>query len=131
VTGGWKFRILSSVALAAGDSTAPRVVQSVPAPGSTNVDPATTEVRVTFDEPMAAGSWSWAYEKKEQFPEITGSPRYLADKKTAVLPVKLKPNSRYTIWINTSRFQNFKDQSGNPAVPFKLSFETTGVKDPS
>lgn len=121
--------VLSSIALAGDDSTAPRVVQSVPETDSTNIDPATTELRVTFDEPMAAESWSWAYEHEEEFPEITGSPRYLADNKTAVLPVKLEPNKRYTIWINTSRFQNFKDQSGNPAVPFKLYFETAGSKD--
>ena len=53
--------VLSSIALAGDDSTAPRVVQSVPETDSTNIDPATTELRVTFDEPMAAESWSWAY----------------------------------------------------------------------
>ena len=120
---------MTTVALAAGDSTAPTVVATTPEGGSTDVDPAITELRVTFDEPMSAGSWSWAYENKEDFPKITGPPRYLEDQKTAVLPVKLQPNRQYTIWINTSRFQNFKDQSGNPAVPFRLSFETTSAKD--
>lgn len=121
--------LMSTVALAGSDSTAPTVIESMPETGSTDVDPATTELRVTFDEPMAAGSWSWAYENRKEFPEITGSPRYLADQKTAVLPVRLQPNRRYTIWINSSRFQNFKDQSGNPAVPFKLTFETISAKD--
>ena len=115
-------------ALAAGDSTAPTVVETAPESGSTRVDPAITELRVTFDEPMSPGSWSWAYENKDEFPEITGPPRYLEDRKTAVLPIRLQPNKRYTIWINSSRFQNFKDQSGNPAVPFKLSFETASAK---
>jgi len=121
--------IVSSVVLAACGTSAPSVVRTVPATGSTNVDPATTNLRVTFDKPMAAGSWSWVYENKDEFPKITGSPRYLADNKTAVLPVKLEPTRRYTIWINTSRFQNFKDQSGNPTEPFKLTFETMGAKE--
>lgn len=121
---------VSAVAIASTDSTAPTVVATSPDSGSTDVDPAITELTVRFDEPMSAGSWSWAYENKEEFPEITGPPRYLEDGKTAVLPVRLQPNTRYTIWINTSRFQNFKDRSGNPAVPFKLVFETTSAKEP-
>ena len=119
--------VLTSVANADSDNTAPTVVKCTPENGSTNVDPAVAELRVTFDEPMTADSWSWAYENKEDFPEITGSPYYLADQTTAVLPVKLEPNKRYVIWINTSRFQNFKDQSGKPAKPFNLAFETMSV----
>jgi len=40
------------------------------------------------------------------------------------LPVKLEPNKEYVIWINTSNLKNFKDKSGNPALPFKFTFKT-------
>ncbi len=53
------------VALAAGESTAPTAIETTPASDSTTVDPATTELRVTFDKPMSAGSRSWAYENRE------------------------------------------------------------------
>ena len=51
------------------DTKPPSVVETFPVTGSTDVDPAITEISVTFDEPMTDRSWSWAYTNKEQFPE--------------------------------------------------------------
>ena len=64
---------VSTVASADSDNTAPTVVKCTPENGRINVDPAVVELRVTFDELMTADSWSWAYENKEDFPDITGS----------------------------------------------------------
>lgn len=61
---------------------------------------------------------------KESFPTLNGDPKYLADKRTCVLPVKLEPGKTYAIWVNSARFTNFKDADGNSAVPYLLVFRT-------
>ena len=73
---------------------------------------------------MKDGSWSWAQVAKNTFPEIIGKPKYLDDKRTCVIDVKLEPKKTYVIWINSQKFGNFKDADGNPAVPYLLVFQT-------
>lgn len=102
----------------------PVVVSTLPAAGDTEVDPATTELRVTFSKRMQNGSWSWSNMSKETTPEITGKPKYLEDGKTCVLPVKLEPGKTYIFWLNSEKFHNFKDAKGQPAIPYLLVFET-------
>jgi Bacterial Ig-like domain len=101
---------------------APVVVKTVPEAGSTGVDSAITEIRVTFSKPMQDGSWSWT--GREYFPKTTGKPHYLADGRTCVLPVKLEPGQTYLIGINSPSHRNFKDRKGRPAMPYLLAFET-------
>ena len=103
---------------------APNVIETFPVTGSTDVDPSITEISVTFDEPMMDGSWSWAYSNKDMFPEMNGQPYYQPGHTKNVLPVKLESNKEYEVWINTDQFRNFKDQSGNSAIPFRLVFKT-------
>ena len=106
-------------------NSAPVVVRSVPQAGDTQVDAAkTTEIRVTFSKEMADQSWSWSQISKESYPEITGKPHYDADKRTCILPVKLKPGKTYVIWLNPVKFQGFRDAEGNPSVFYPLVFET-------
>ena len=102
----------------------PSVVDTYPTTGSTDVDPATTEISVTFSEPMSDGNWSWAYTSEDKFPEMTGQPYYMPGLTRNVLPVRLEPNREYEIWINSRIFANFKDQAGNPATPFRFVFKT-------
>jgi hypothetical protein len=111
-------------ACAEPDVTAPRVVSTVPVNGSEDVDPATSEIAVTFDEPMTDGNWSWVYESRESFPQMTGQAHYDGDKTTNLLPVRLEPGKDYVVWINSEQHRNFKDTSGNSSAPFKLSFRT-------
>jgi RNA polymerase sigma-70 factor (ECF subfamily) len=106
------------------ESVPPVVVKTVPAAGSPDVDPKTTEIHVTFSKQMADGTWSWSTLSKESFPELDGKPKYLNDERTCVLPVKLQPEKTYAIWINSNKFQNFKDSNGTPAVPYLLVFKT-------
>jgi RNA polymerase sigma-70 factor (ECF subfamily) len=106
------------------DDAAAVVVQTTPSIGDTDVDPALTEIRVTYNKEMMDGSWSWSQVTDEPFPETTGKPRYEADHKTCVLPVKLYPGKTYTIWLNSEKFGNFKDVQGRSAVPFLLRFAT-------
>jgi RNA polymerase sigma-70 factor (ECF subfamily) len=103
----------------------PVVIKTEPRAGDTDVDAAkVTEIRVTFSKDMADGSWSWSRISKETFPTTTGKPRYDADKRTCVLPVKLEPGKAYVIWLNPEKFQSFRDADGHPAVFYPLVFET-------
>jgi RNA polymerase sigma-70 factor (ECF subfamily) len=108
------------------EAVPPVVVETVPKAGSGDVDPALAEIRVTYSKDMQDGSWSWSTLGEENFPETTGKPRYLEDKRTAVLPVKLVPGKTYAIWLNSQKFRNFKDADGQPAVPYLLVFKTGG-----
>ncbi len=118
--------ILINLGVACGekDSKPPRVISTFPQNESKNVDPSLSEISVTFNEEMMDQSWSWAYEDKNKFPQITGQAYYSSNNMTNILPVKLEPNKEYVIWINTSNLKNFKDKSGNPALPFKFTFKT-------
>jgi hypothetical protein len=102
----------------------PVVIGTVPVAGMVGVDPAVTEIKVTYSKSMLDQSWSWSTWGQENYPETTGAPRYLADQRTCVLPVKLEPGRFYAIWLNSDRFKNFKDTDQIPAVPYLLTFET-------
>jgi HEAT repeat protein len=105
-------------------SAPPVVVQTAPVAGDTAVDPALTEIRVTYSKAMQDGSWSWSTWGEENFPEMVGEPKYLADGRTCVAKVKLQPGKFYAIWLNSDKFKNFKDADGRPAVPYLLTFTT-------
>ena len=102
----------------------PVVVQTVPQAGSTDVDPKLAEIKVTFSKDMLDGSWSWSQVSEGTHPKVDGKPKYLKDKRTCVLPVKLEPGKTYALWINSEKFGNFKDAEGKSAVPYLLVFQT-------
>ncbi len=102
----------------------PVVVKTSPESGAKNVDPSISEIRVTFNKEMMDRSWSWVQIAPENFPKIIEGPQYLEDKRTCVVKVKLEPGKTYIIWLNTQKFQNFKDRAGRPAQPYLLMFET-------
>lgn len=106
------------------ESVPPVVVKTTPEAGAAGVDPKRTEIKVTFSKDMKGGTWSWAMLSKESFPKAVGEPKYLADKRTCVLPVKLEPGKTYAIWVNSDKTSNFKDTDGRSAVPYLLVFET-------
>jgi RNA polymerase sigma-70 factor (ECF subfamily) len=106
-------------------SVPPVVVKTVPEAGAGEVDWKLTEIRVTFSKDMQDGSWSWCTLSQESFPTLGGQPKYLADKRTCVLPVKLEPGRTYAIWVNCEKFRNFKDADGRSAVPYLLVFRVT------
>jgi serine/threonine protein kinase len=106
----------------------PVVIGTVPESGAAGVDPALTELQVTFSKPMQDDSWSWcrwADGNEENFPHITGSAHYLADGRTCMLPVKLEPGRTYALWLNRpDSARSFRGADGQPAVPYLLIFET-------
>jgi len=106
------------------ESLPPSVIKTVPTCGDTLVPATTTQIKVTFSKDMMDKSWSFTQISDNSFPEVVGQPHYLADKRTCVLTVKLKPQKTYVLWLNSQKFQNFKDTSGKSAVPYLLVFET-------
>jgi hypothetical protein len=102
----------------------PVVVKTTPQSGDTNVDPKTTEIKVTFSKEMMDKSWSWSQISDDTYPKSSGNPHYVSGHKTCVLPVKLEQDKTYVIWLNSPNFGNFKDKKGMSAVPYLLVFET-------
>jgi Bacterial Ig-like domain len=102
----------------------PVVVRTVPESGDLAVDPSLDRITVTFSKEMRDGGWSWVTLSKETFPKIVGKVSYLPGNRTCVAPVKLEPDHTYAISLNDSRFTNFKDASGNSAMPYLLVFRT-------
>jgi RNA polymerase sigma-70 factor (ECF subfamily) len=102
------------------------VVKTVPQAGDIKVDPNITEIRVIYSKRMLDKSWSWGQISDDTMPPTTGEPRYLADGKTCVLPVKLEPGRTYVLQLNSLKgtFANFKDRQRQPAVPYLLVFQT-------
>ena len=99
----------------------PRVVRTSPENGAMSVDPATNELRVTFDQPMATGvSFVGG---GPTAPEVVGRPQWLSNT-TIVLPIRLKPDHAYWLSINSDRYQNFRGINRLPAVPYPISFRT-------
>jgi len=103
----------------------PSVVKTVPAAGSTDVDPELKELTFTFSKPMIDGNWSVCQTSNETFPGSgEGKMHYLPDKRTCVMPVKLQPGKTYVLWLNRGQYQAFRDTQGNSSVPYLLVFET-------
>ena len=100
------------------------VIKTAPVCGDTAVPSVTSEIRITFSKGMMDKSWSFTQLSPETFPEIVGEPRYLADGRTCVITVKLKPNKTYIIWLNSKINLNFRDTTSKPAVPYLLVFKT-------
>jgi RNA polymerase sigma-70 factor (ECF subfamily) len=121
---------LAAFPVSAGDEISvetmpPSVIKTVPQAGDTRVDPSLKEISVTFSKDMMTdGQWSFLHYTLETFPQIDkNNIRYL-DKRTCVLPVKLKPGKTYVIRINNQKYNYFKDKNGNSAVPYLLVFQT-------
>ncbi len=107
------------------DSLPPVVVRSVPVAGDLAVDPSLGEIRVTFSKDMTTEKmWSWVQVSADSFPKVTGEARYLEDRRTCVLPVKLEPGKTYVIWVNSDKHDAFRDAQGHSAVPYLLAFQT-------
>ncbi len=104
----------------------PSVVKTFPQCGDLDVNPDIATVTVTFSKDMMTDRmWSWCSVSKESFPEIDQSGiRYLIDKRTCILPVKLEPDKTYVIWINSEKYMAFKDLNQQSAYPYQLVFKT-------
>jgi len=102
----------------------PMVILFEPDSGAPDVSAGTTELRVTFDVPMAAGmSWVGG---GEHFPQIPDGARgeWSEDFKTCIFPVILKPDWDYRINLNGVLYNNFQSAWGVPLDPVDYTFQT-------
>lgn len=99
----------------------PRVVWAEPDAGDMLVDPGLVELRVEFDQDMAAGGFS-VCGGGPTFPG-TGNPKWV-DARTLVLPIKLEPGKTYALGINCPSAQNFKSSAGVKLEPYPIWFTT-------
>ncbi|MBK6940738.1 MAG: DUF4932 domain-containing protein [Planctomycetes bacterium] len=106
------------------EAIAPRVVSMEPANGATDVDPATTVIRVTFDRKMANGFSFVLVGAKSDFPPTAGPPAWDAARRVVTLPVKLEPGRTYRYGLNGGEFQSFQSVEGTPLVPVVVEFTT-------
>jgi len=103
---------------------APKVIGTFP-PSQSVVPAGIGQIQVTYDRPMMAKSWSFATGDEHAFPEVDGGPVQSDDGRTFSLAVKLRAHTTYVIWLNTERYQNFKDEQGRAATPYRLTFTTS------
>jgi hypothetical protein len=102
----------------------PQIIAMTPANGATDVDPATKELRVTFNVPMKSGfSWTGG---PPQFPAAPEGkkPYWSEDHKTCFLPAELKPSTEYRLGLNSPSHKNFQSTAGVPLDPLTYTFKT-------
>ena len=102
----------------------PEVVSVEPANGATDVDPATTELRIVFNTSMDRRGYSICG-GGPTFPELNGKPSWV-DRKTLVVKVNLKPNQAYSMSLNCPKAGNFRSAGGQSLDPVPWTF-TTGA----
>lgn len=107
---------------------APQIVATSPAVGATDVDPATTEITVTFDRDMSDG-FSWTGGGPNYPPAAEGKKVVWRDRRTCVLPVKLEPGRYYRVGVNSTSYRNFRSADGVPARPSAIYFTTRGADE--
>jgi hypothetical protein len=100
----------------------PVVVRAFPEAGTNDLPAGEYIVKVTFSKPMADRSWSWSDAWQGSAPKILEQPHYEADGRTCVIKVKLEPGHTYGWWLNSQKFQGFRDAQNHPSVPYLLTF---------
>lgn len=119
---------LALLSTSATAQSAPKILNTQPAIGASDVDPAIAEIRVTFDQEMSGGfSWTGG---GDAFPQTRDKPHWDAGKKTCVLPVTLIAGKFYRVGINSSSNRNFKSEAGVAAAFSVIYFATAGA-DPT
>ena len=114
------------VELAQSGSATPRIIATSPLVGAKDVDPALTEIKVTFDQDMGGGmSWTGGGADFPKSPE--GAKAHWLDKRTCVLPVKLEAGHYYRVGINSQSYRNFRTAAGSSAIPSAIYFTTRGA----
>jgi len=107
----------------------PRIVTSFPAAGEV-IAPGALVMRITFDQKMDAGAFSFTAAAQGQMPACLKTPRLLNDEKTFVLLCTTTPNRSYAIAFNALPKEGFRNIAGSTAVPAELAFATNHEDGP-
>lgn len=122
----WQPLADSQTTATAQASEPPKILSTSPTIGARDVDPATTEIRITFDQDMGGG-FSWTGGGPNN-PQGTDAPRW-EDARTCVRPVKLEAGKFYRVGINSKSHRNFKGKNGMPAEFSVIYFTTKGASE--
>ena len=104
---------------------APKPVQvtgTYPAEGA-SVPGGTVIIRISFDQNMSPGAWSYTRSDKGRFPNCLAQPRLLPDKRSFVLLCSLDLNTAYAFDINAS--PTFETAGGRKAPAYPVAFKTS------
>lgn len=117
-------------ALAVAGHPAPAAPPAAAAPRVVDVHPAMNAeapagkivIKVTFDQPMRPGGYSFIARDRATYPNCARTPTQSKDGRTFALDCTVEAGKTYWIGFNNARFQNFQSVSGVPAVPALLQF---------
>lgn len=102
----------------------PEIVATYPADGST-VPAGPYTLKITYDRPMAADSYSFVQVSRASYPVCDGKPKQSIDGRSFTMACIAKPAGRYVIWLNRAPYMNFKSKDGLvSAKPKRLLFRT-------
>lgn|SRR5689334_8958505 len=103
-----------------------RVVTTVPAQGSRDINPATTKViTVTFDKPMDSKKHGLhLLENKQAVTVKNVTYAYSPDGKTFTLNYLVKPATSYEVLLNNNEDIGFATTTRVPLWPYRFSFTT-------
>jgi Domain of unknown function (DUF4932)/Bacterial Ig-like domain len=104
-------------------ANSPKIVAIVPPDGATDVDPALTEITITFDRAMLDNAWS-VMVIGGNFPKIKKQVFYDESLTIFTMPVALAPSTQYQYGLNSETSLAFQDKAGNPLLPRTISFTT-------
>jgi beta-lactamase regulating signal transducer with metallopeptidase domain len=109
------------------NSQFPRLIESIPKPGQSDVSADLKEIRVTFDRDMGKGM-SWTGSPDSFFPpgDESQKARWI-DSRTCVLPVKLEKGKFYRVGINADSYRNFRSARGVSFPSSVIFFATEGA----
>ena len=106
----------------------PQMVATSPPNGATDVDPAITEITITFDRPMGTGMAWCRRGPPETYPEHAPA-AWDDDQLTCrARNLKLEPGKTYEIWFNMDGFYGFSSTDGVPFKPLRYTFTTRAAE---
>jgi hypothetical protein len=120
--------IIAAAASGACLAEPPKILHTIPAHHTKDVDPSTNTVTVEFDQDMDTTGYSWT-KFGPGFPETAGKPQWKG-LRTCVLTVKLEAGRVYTLGVNSTTLRGFRNKSGEAATPYVLTFRTKVGNDP-
>jgi len=112
--------------IASAGLPAPTVAATSPKALADDVPASTEAIRVTFDQEMMDGSWSWVQFDKETYPQTAGEPSYDKTLRTCTLPVKLQTGKVYWVQVNSEKHTFFQTAAEKSAAPYVILFATRG-----
>lgn len=116
---------VAGVAVTAGQP--PVVVSTYPAKDA-KVAPGVLVMKVTFDQAMEAGHWSYGKAAAGDRPDCLNTPRLLGDGKTFVLLCTLAPGKTYGVALNDAADRGFASAGDRRAARYDLPFSTSSAE---